>query len=46
MVETVRDELTRSPSIDHVIFALRGAAAYQVFSTTLNPAAETIGGAS
>ena len=46
MVETVRDELTRSPSIVHVIFALRGAAAYQVFSTTLNPAAETIGGAS
>ena len=30
-VETVRDELTRSPGIDHVIFALRGAAAYQAF---------------
>ena len=30
-VTTVRDELPASPSIEHVIFALRGAAAYQAF---------------
>ena len=45
MVETVRDELTRSPAIDHVIFALRGATAYQAFSAVLHRAPETIGGA-
>ena len=32
MVETVRDELDASPAIEHVIFALRGAAAYEAFS--------------
>ena len=31
-VETVRDELTRSPGIEHVIFALRGAVAYEAFA--------------
>ena len=45
MVDTVRDELTNSPSIEHVIFALRGATAYQAFSDQLHPTAETIGGA-
>jgi O-acetyl-ADP-ribose deacetylase (regulator of RNase III) len=35
-VETVRDELARSPSVDHVIFALRGAAAYGAFSAAIN----------
>jgi len=45
MVETVRDELDSSPSIEHVIFALRGAAAYSAFSAVLNPAPESIGGA-
>jgi O-acetyl-ADP-ribose deacetylase (regulator of RNase III) len=35
-VETVRDELTRSPGIDHVIFALRGAAAYEAFGAAIN----------
>ena len=30
-VEAVRDELRRCPDIAHVIFALRGAAAYQAF---------------
>jgi O-acetyl-ADP-ribose deacetylase (regulator of RNase III) len=34
-VETVRDELTRSPGIEHVIFALRGAAPYEAFTTAL-----------
>ena len=35
-VETVRDELGHSPTIDHVIFALRGAAAYAAFGTAIN----------
>lgn len=34
-VETVRDELARSPGIDHVTFALRGAAAYEAFGAAL-----------
>jgi O-acetyl-ADP-ribose deacetylase (regulator of RNase III) len=34
-VQTVRDELQRSPTIQHVIFALRGAAVYQAFQTAL-----------
>ena len=44
-VETVREELAVSPTIDHVIFALRGTDAYQAFSAVLHSAAETIGGA-
>jgi len=43
-VEAVRDELERSPTIEHVIFALRGAAAYQAFSAILTPSASTPGG--
>ena len=39
-VATVRDELERSPDIDHVIFALRGAAAYEAFGVALASAAE------
>lgn len=39
-VATVRDELERSPGIDHVIFALRGAAAYAAFSAALTPAVQ------
>ena len=35
-IETVRDELTRSPTIAHVVFALRGAAAYHAFSAVLH----------
>jgi O-acetyl-ADP-ribose deacetylase (regulator of RNase III) len=31
MVQTLRDELQRSPAIQHVILALRGAAVYQAF---------------
>jgi O-acetyl-ADP-ribose deacetylase (regulator of RNase III) len=34
-VATVRDELLSSPSIVHVIFALRGAAAYAAFAAAL-----------
>ena len=34
-VGAVRDELPQSPTIDHVTFAMRGAAAYQAFETAL-----------
>jgi O-acetyl-ADP-ribose deacetylase (regulator of RNase III) len=37
-IDTVRDELEQSPDIEHVIFALRGAAAYQAFGAALMPA--------
>jgi O-acetyl-ADP-ribose deacetylase (regulator of RNase III) len=37
-VMTVRDELSASPTIAHVVFALRGAAAYQAFSQALQEA--------
>jgi O-acetyl-ADP-ribose deacetylase (regulator of RNase III) len=40
-VGTVRDELTRSPGIDHVTFALRGAAAYEAFHAAIEGAAVT-----
>jgi O-acetyl-ADP-ribose deacetylase (regulator of RNase III) len=43
-VDTVRDELNDSPSIEHVIFALRGSAAYQAFSAVLHSTTEVIGG--
>jgi O-acetyl-ADP-ribose deacetylase (regulator of RNase III) len=43
-IETVRDELTKSPSIDHVVFALRGSAAYSAFSAVLHPAQEVVRG--
>ena len=38
-VSAVHDELPRSPAIAHVIFALRGVAAYRAFETALTPAA-------
>jgi O-acetyl-ADP-ribose deacetylase (regulator of RNase III) len=44
MVETVRDELRVSPTIEHVIFALRGATAYGVFGAVLHRTPESIGG--
>ena len=44
-VATVRDELTASPTIAHVVFALRGAAAYQAFSQALQEAAALSGAA-
>lgn len=34
-VAAVRDELVRSPSIEHVVFALKGAAAYEAFEAAL-----------
>lgn len=34
-VQTVRDELAWCPNIDHVIFALRGRAAYAAFAAAL-----------
>ena len=34
-VKAVREELAQSPTIQHVIFAMRGAAAYQAFDTAL-----------
>jgi len=43
-VAAVRDELTRSPGIEHVVFALRGAAAYQAFNDALTPSAARPGG--
>ena len=45
-VETVRDELDHSPTIEHVIFALRGSAAYQAFSAELHGASEATAGES
>ena len=38
-VATVRDELDRSPGIEHVVFALRGAAAYAAFGLAMNAVA-------
>jgi O-acetyl-ADP-ribose deacetylase (regulator of RNase III) len=38
-VDAVRDELTRSPEIEQVVFALRGAAAYDAFSAVIASAA-------
>lgn len=49
-VATVRDELAQSPEVEAVVFALRGAAAYQAFSQALaarepsTPSAPAIGG--
>jgi O-acetyl-ADP-ribose deacetylase len=40
-VETVRDELSRSPGIDHVTFALRGAAASDAFHVAIDAAVAT-----
>ena len=39
-VSTVREELESSPSIQHVVFALRGAAAYEAFGRALTATAE------
>jgi O-acetyl-ADP-ribose deacetylase (regulator of RNase III) len=43
-VDTVRDELARSPSIDHVIFALRGATAYEAFHAAIEGVATNTAG--
>ena len=42
-VDTVRDELTRSPGIEHVTFALRGAAAYHAFHAAIDASAPVNG---
>lgn len=34
-VAAVRDEIGRSPGLEHVVFALRGAAAYEAFANVL-----------
>ena len=39
-VQAVRDELDRSPTIEHVTFAMRGAAAYEAFEAALAASAE------
>ena len=43
-VEAVRSELDRSPTIDHVTFAMRGAAAYQAFEAALAATSRPGGG--
>lgn len=43
-VRTVREELARSPRIEHVIFALRGAAAYEAFAAALSEPAQPVAG--
>lgn len=43
-VDTVRQELTRSPAIEHVTFALRGAAAYEAFHDAIQ-GSSTVGAA-
>jgi O-acetyl-ADP-ribose deacetylase (regulator of RNase III) len=43
-VNAVRAELPQSPLIDHVTFAMRGAAAYEAFQTALAEADETHAG--
>jgi O-acetyl-ADP-ribose deacetylase (regulator of RNase III) len=35
-VAAVRDELPRTPSVEHVVFALRGTAAYEAFAAALS----------
>ena len=44
-VRAVRDEMERSPLIDHVTFAMRGAAAYQAFEAALAATATRPAGA-
>lgn len=45
-VMAVRDELPASPTIAHVVFALRGSAAYQAFTQALQEATPMSSGAS
>jgi O-acetyl-ADP-ribose deacetylase (regulator of RNase III) len=45
-VAAVKDELPASPTIAHVVFALRGSAAYQAFSQALQEATAMSSGAS
>lgn len=43
-VQTVRDELPWCPTIDHVIFALRGRAAYKAFAAAIASPQAAVGG--
>ncbi len=43
-VRTVRDELASTPDLEHVVFALRGAAAYQAFQDALAEPSVTVAG--
>ncbi len=43
-VTTVRDELVNSPTVGHVVFALRGAATYAAFSRALQAVSAAPGG--
>jgi O-acetyl-ADP-ribose deacetylase len=43
MVDVAHDELPRSPTIDHLIFALRGVAAYRQFEIALAGEAASAG---
>ena len=45
-VATVRQELADSPTVGHVVFALRGAATYAAFSRALQAASVALGGVS
>ena len=40
-VKAVRDELPRSPGVEHVILAMRGAVAYQAFEAALAATGDT-----
>jgi O-acetyl-ADP-ribose deacetylase (regulator of RNase III) len=42
-IDTVRDELAVSPTIEHVVFALRGSAAYEAFGAALHATHEPVG---
>jgi len=44
-VAAAHDELPRSPSITHLVFALRGLAAYQAFEAALDPSPSSPGAA-
>jgi O-acetyl-ADP-ribose deacetylase (regulator of RNase III) len=44
-VRAVRDELARSPTIQHVIFAMRGAAPYEAFEAAMTATAPEAHGA-
>jgi hypothetical protein len=42
MVAVTHDELPKSPTIDYLIFALRGVAAYRQFEIALAPDGEPV----
>ena len=42
MVAVTHDELPKSPTIDYLIFALRGVAAYRQFEIALAPESQLV----